>query len=63
MEKEIVFLSRKETAKKLGICIPTLERRLKDGTLPSIRIGRRILIPADALERLTAKAYRAGGKK
>lgn len=30
--------------------------RVKDGTLPAVKLGRRILIPGDALERLLASA-------
>lgn len=29
-----------------------LYERIRDGTLPSIRLGRRILLPADALDTL-----------
>jgi excisionase family DNA binding protein len=30
----------------------SLYEHLRDGSLPSVRIGRKILIPADALDRL-----------
>lgn len=30
----------------------TAYERIKDGTLPSIKLGRKILVPADAFERL-----------
>lgn len=30
----------------------TLHRRIADGTIPSIKVGRRRLIPADALNHL-----------
>ena len=58
-----LFISRREAAKQLGLSIPTLERRIDDGTIPHIRIGRRILIPADILSSLAQKAYQAGGEK
>ena len=35
---------------KIGIT--NIYARLKDGSLPSVRVGRRILIPSDALARL-----------
>lgn len=58
-----LFISRQEAAKQLGLSIPTLERRIDDGTISHIRIGRRILIPADILSSLAQKAYQAGGEK
>lgn len=57
------FISRQEARSQLGISLPTLERRLEDGTIPHVRIGRRILIPAEALENLKDKAYQARGQK
>lgn len=33
----------------------TLYERIKDKTIPSIRVGRKILIPVDALDRMLAK--------
>jgi excisionase family DNA binding protein len=37
--------------------------RIKDKSLPAVRLGRRILIPADALERLLAEAGQREGAK
>jgi excisionase family DNA binding protein len=37
--------------------------RVKDGTLPSVKLGRRILIPGDALERLLAEGSQLGTKE
>lgn len=37
-----VLLDREQVAKMLGISLPTLDARVKDGQLPSIRIGNRI---------------------
>ncbi len=30
--------------------------RIRDGTIPSVRLGKKILIPADALDRLLAES-------
>lgn len=45
-----------ETLRLLGgkISRPTLYKALRDGSLPSLRLGRRVLIPRAALERLLA---------
>ena len=36
--------------------------RIRDGTIPSVRLGKKILIPVDALDRLLAES-RADGLK
>jgi excisionase family DNA binding protein len=41
-----------ETAARLGISRPTAYEAVKTGSIPSIRIGRRVLVPIAALERL-----------
>jgi len=40
-----------ETAKRLGIGRNSAYEAVKRGDIPSIRIGRRILVPTKALER------------
>jgi len=57
------FISRTEAADYLGISLPTLNHRILDGSIPHLKLGRRILIPSEALDRLTEKALSAGGKK
>lgn len=54
------FLSRIEAAEQLGISLPTLSHRILDGSIPSVKLGRRILIPPEALERLAEKALGVG---
>lgn len=40
----------------------TLYERMRDGTIPHIRVGpRKILIPADALEQIFARQMQGGG--
>lgn len=41
-----------ETAARLGISRPTAYDGVKKGTIPSVKIGRRILVPIAALERM-----------
>ena len=45
-----VYLSAAEAASRLGISLRTVRRRIADGSLPSVRIGHAVRIPADALE-------------
>ena len=44
------FLSAAEVAARLGLSLRTVRRRIADGTLPSVRIGRAVRVPAGALE-------------
>ncbi len=50
------FYSRKELEAVLGVSGPTIDRRLRDGTLQFTRLGRRILIPCEAVDALIAQA-------
>ena len=49
---ETRYLSAKETAERLGISLRTVRRRIADGTLPSVKIGGAVRIPASGLEPL-----------
>ena len=41
--------SQKEAAQALGVGLSTVRGMVADGTLSSVRAGRRVLIPAQAL--------------
>ena len=45
------LLSRREAAQLIGISIPTLDRRIKDGSIKALTIpgGRRVFIKEDDL--------------
>ncbi len=45
-------LSVSEAGRLLGICRDSAYAAVRNGTLPSIRIGKRIVVPRAALERL-----------
>lgn len=55
MNSDAVYTAN-EILRLLGgkISRPTLYRALREGTIPSLRLGRRVLIPRAALERLLA---------
>jgi excisionase family DNA binding protein len=45
-----------EAAQLLGVSRMTAYSAVRDGTIPSVRLGRRVLVPKVALERLLAGA-------
>lgn len=46
---EPLLLSKRDAATCLNICVRKLSDLIKDGDLPSLRIGSRVLIPRRAL--------------
>ena len=56
MEEERLTLTVEEAAEALGISRPTAYEAIQTGEIPHIRIGRRILVPRAALEKLLANA-------
>ena len=46
------FLSVKEFKDRLGVSSNLIYEQLRKGALPSVRLGGRILIPADALQQM-----------
>jgi excisionase family DNA binding protein len=56
MEKDIGVLAYgyEDAAKRLGVSKQTVIRLVKDGTLPAKQLGRRVLIPREALEKLVS---------
>jgi len=54
MEEERLTLTVEETAKALGIGRQLAYERVKTGEIPAIKIGRRLLVPRAALEKLLA---------
>ncbi len=57
MEERVVY-TVDEVASLLGISRPTAHEGVKTGKIPSIKIGRRILIPRAAFEKMLAKTDR-----
>lgn len=54
MGEEKLTLSIPETAKRLGIGRNLCYDRVKTGEIPVLKIGRRLLVPKSALEKLLA---------
>ena len=52
MDNERLTLTIEETAKALGIGRQLAYDKAKTGEIPVIKVGRRILVPRKALERL-----------
>ncbi len=55
------FISRKEAAKSLGISLPTISRHLAKGLIPHIKLGGRVLIPVDFIQRTSDAAFSVEG--
>ena len=50
------FYSPKEAAEVLTLSSSSIARRLRDGSLPHVKLGSRVLIPASYFEQLTEQA-------
>jgi excisionase family DNA binding protein len=56
MQAQKLTLTIEETGKQLGIGRNAAYSAVKKGEIPSIKIGRRLLVPRVALDRLLASA-------
>ena len=54
--REPDYLTATEAAARLGISLRTVRRRIADGSLATVRIGRAVRIPAAALDLPVARA-------
>jgi excisionase family DNA binding protein len=50
------FFTQEEAAKMLRVSLPSVMRRRKDGRIPYQKIGNRVLIPREFIERLVREA-------
>ena len=55
-------LSVEDAGKRLGLSRPSAYQAVKRGELPVIRIGRRILVPVVALEKILENTTPASSK-
>jgi excisionase family DNA binding protein len=52
-----VFISIPQIREILGISQSSVLRRIKSGELPHVKLGRRTLIPREAIETLIDKSF------
>jgi excisionase family DNA binding protein len=52
---EAIFVGRDAAAAAIDVSLPTLDRLIKAGRVEAVRIGRRILIRRESLERLAER--------
>jgi excisionase family DNA binding protein len=56
------FLSPEEFGAAMGVQTETVLSWVKAGQVPAVRLGRRVLIPADALQRLVNRQEARDGR-
>lgn len=49
-QKDVV-MNREEVMKKYNICSTTLHKRMKDGTIPFEKVGRKVIFSEKAVEK------------
>jgi excisionase family DNA binding protein len=47
-----IFVDRAVAAVAIGVSLPTLDKLIRSGRLEAARVGRRVLVKKDSLERL-----------
>lgn len=57
------FITRKETAKRLGLSLPTLNEYSKTGVIPSYRIGSRVRYKSNEIEDCLQKVHAVKGRR
>jgi excisionase family DNA binding protein len=57
--EDTTYLTAVQAAARLGISLRTVRRRIADGSLPSVKIGGAVRVPASALEPPPAPAPKA----
>ena len=53
--EQLLVLSVEEAGRRLGIGRSLAYRAVREGEIPSVRIGRRLVVPVAALERMLAR--------
>ena len=56
-DDERLAYSLRETARKLGVSLSTIEKAVRDGALGSVKLRHRRLIPVEAVDELLAQAH------
>jgi len=47
-----IFVRRQYAADAIGVSLPTLDRMIRTGQVQIVRVGRRVLVRRESLERL-----------
>ena len=55
-----LLVDRVDLAPMLGLSVPTIERRTRDGSIPCIRIGRRVLYDPQAVVAAMSRNEKGG---
>lgn len=61
MEIHKVLYSRREAAATLSLGVRTLDELILSGSIPAVRVGRRVLIAREALLRFVDQKQSRGG--
>lgn len=59
--KNYSLITKKEAADLLSVSLPTINRRIKDGSIPIVRIGSAVRIPQAFIEKLITQALPGQG--
>jgi excisionase family DNA binding protein len=54
------WLTQEEAAEKLHIALDTMRRYVREGRFPRTKVGKRYLIPAQAIEDFLQKGLQSG---
>jgi excisionase family DNA binding protein len=54
---ENILVSKKSAAELLSVSVRTLEKLIAAGELPVVRIGRRVMIASDAVEKFARRYH------
>lgn len=54
------LLTRQEVAKTLKMSVPQIDRLIRDGRITHVKIGRRVLVPEQAIADFIAAHTRIG---
>jgi len=57
-----ITFTMKRAAEESGLSLRTLQYAVGDGRLPSVKVGRRRLVPVEALRKFLLQGGKAGGK-
>jgi excisionase family DNA binding protein len=52
MDEMRLFVRRQYAADTIGVSLPTLDRWIREGHIQAVKIGRRVLVKRESLERL-----------